>query len=161
MRTARLFLHQQAAAAEDGVNGALARAFDAEQAFTATVASLAPARQSGERLMPGAVYVLVASMAGSIVARNRGLVLRAAAPLAFGVAAAWAVLPVTAANVAALLWTYEQRVPALAGAHVRAREGVQKGVWFARVHAELAKRKVEETVRDARETVEGWVRKGN
>ena len=71
------------------VNAALERAFGLERAFTTTVASLAPPRESGERLLPGLCYVLVASMAGSIVARNRRLwVVRAAAPLALGLAAA-------------------------------------------------------------------------
>src|SRR6185295_2939524 len=115
-----------------------------EHSFTSTVASLAPPRESGERLMPGLVYVLVAGMAGSIVARNRGVVLRASAPLALGVAAAWTVLPVTMNNVSGLLWSYEERFPAVAAAHVRAREGVEKGVSFARVHGEVATQRVTE-----------------
>ncbi|KAK3300925.1 apolipo protein O-domain-containing protein [Chaetomium fimeti] len=160
IRQARLFVYEQACVAEDAVNGAMARAFAAERSFTSTVASLAPARESGERLMPGAIYVLVAGMAGSIVARNRNVLLRGAAPLALGLGAAWVVLPVTMGNVGALAWEYEKRVPAVADAHLRAREGVEQGVHMARVHAELAQRKVHEGVRDAREVLEGWVRKG-
>lgn len=138
----------------------MARAFSLEQSFTATVASLAPPRESGERLMPGLVYVLVAGMAGSIVARNRNVLLRAAAPLALGVGAARVVLPITTGNVSALLWTYEQRFPAVAEAHVRTRQGIEKGISFARVHGEVAKARVAETVGDVREAMEGWVRKG-
>lgn len=160
IRHARLFAYAQACAAEDAVNGAMSRAFALEHAFTSTVASLAPPRESGEKLMPGLIYVLVAGMAGSIVARNRNVLLRGAAPLAFGLGAAWAVLPVTMRNVGGLVWEYEKRVPALADAHVRTREGVERGVYMARVHAELAQRKVYEGVRDAREAMEGWVRKG-
>lgn len=157
---ARLFLHGQASRAEDGVNAAMDRAFDLERSFTGTVASLAPPRESGERLVPGLVYVLVAAMAGTVVSRRRGVVVRAAAPLALGLGAAWVVLPVTMGNVSELAWRYEQRFPAVADAHKRAREGVETGVRFAKVHADLAVRKVDETVVDARETVEGWVRKG-
>ena len=157
---ARLFAYAQACVAEDAVNSAMARAFALEHAFTSTIASLAPPRESGEKLMPGLIYVLVAGMAGSIVARNRNVLLRGAAPLALGLGAAWAVIPVTMGNVGGLVWEYEKKVPALAEAHVKTREGVERGVYMAKVHAELAQRKVYEGVRDARELMEGWVRKG-
>lgn len=111
-------------------------------------------------MLPGAVYVAVAAMAGSVAARGRGPLTRGLAPLALGYAAAVVVLPVTLGNVAALVREYEQRVPALAAADARARDGWQSGVRFARAHAELGRAKVEDTVRDAREMVEGWVRKG-
>ncbi|KAK3341443.1 apolipo protein O-domain-containing protein [Lasiosphaeria hispida] len=160
IRLGRLFLYKQAATAEDAVNSTMARAFSLEHSFTSTIASLAPPRESGERLMPGFIYVLVAGMAGSIVARNRGMLLRASAPLALGIGAAWVVLPVTMTNVSGLAWKYEQRFPAVAEAHINAREGIAKGVSFAKVHGEVATRRVTEAVADARETVEGWVRKG-
>ncbi|KAI0022261.1 apolipo protein O-domain-containing protein [Xylariomycetidae sp. FL0641] len=157
---ARLFLHRYAAAAEDAVNGAVDRAFDLEQSFTATVASLAPPRESGEQVMPGLVYVLVAGMAGSIVARNRGLVLRAAAPLALGVGAGWLVLPLTMRNVSDLLWTYEQRFPAVADGHLRTREALRQAFHTAKAHADISKSYVDEKVGGARDIMEDWVKKG-
>ncbi|KAK8150322.1 hypothetical protein G3M48_002892 [Beauveria asiatica] len=157
---ARLALYRTAVVAEDKVNEAMDRAFGLEQSFTRTLASLAPSRESGEKLMPGAIYVLVAAMAGSIVTRNRNVLLRATMPLAFGVGAGWAVLPVTMRNVADLAWTYEQRVPAVRDAHLQIREGLEKTTSFARVHARLGVRLVDEKVTDAREIVEGWVRQG-
>ncbi|KAK0733411.1 apolipo protein O-domain-containing protein [Lasiosphaeria miniovina] len=160
VRRGRLFLHAQTCAAEDAVNQAMSRAFDLEQSFTSTIASLAPPRESGEKLMPGLIYVLVAGMAGSIVARNRNVVVRAALPLALGLGAARLAIPLTAANVGELAWQYERRFPAVADAHVRAREGVEQGIAFVRVHANLASRKLTEAVTEARETVESWVRKG-
>ncbi|SPQ18679.1 e82b7a9a-8b12-4545-82fb-b87e73c2e816 [Thermothielavioides terrestris] len=160
IRRARLFLYAQACVAEDAVNGTMARVFALEQSFTSTVASLAPPRESGEKLMPGLIYVLVAGMAGSIVARNRNVLLRGAAPLAFGLGAAWTVLPVTMANVGALAWEYEKRFPAVADAHLRTREGIERGVYMARLHADIAQNKVHESVREAREALEEWVRKG-
>ena len=138
----------------------MARAFDLEQSFTSTVASLAPPRESGERLMPGAIYVLVAAMAGSILTRRSNIVFRAAAPLALGVGAGWVVLPLTMRNVADLAWRAEQRFPAVAHAHLSAREGVEKGVGFAKVHAQVGRQYVEDKVQAARGTVEDWVRKG-
>ncbi|EAA35355.1 hypothetical protein GE21DRAFT_375 [Neurospora crassa] len=160
IRRARLFLYKQACVAEDAVNAGMSRAFDLEHSFTSTVAGLAPPRESGERLMPGLIYVLVSGMAGSIVARNRNVVLRGATPLAFGLGAAWVVLPVTMNNVSSLVWKYEQKFPAVADAHIRTREGIEKGIYMAKVHAEIAQHKVDEAVTSVRETVEGWVRKG-
>lgn len=157
---ARMALYRAAVAAEDRVNQTMDSALDLEQSFTGTLASLAPPRDSGEKLMPGAVYVLVAAMAGSIVARNRGLVVRASLPLALGVAAGWAVVPVTMRNVSDLAWRYEQRLPAVARAHLRLRDGLHTGVGFARVHGQLGVRYVDDKVTAAREAVEGWVRQG-
>ena len=159
---ARLFLHAQAVRAEDGVNGALERAFGLERTFTSTVASLAPPRESGERLLPGLCYVLVASMAGSIVARNRGFLLRASAPLALGLGAGYLALPVTMRNVGDLLWRFEvERLPpAVSEAHLAARDGLQRSYSFAAVHARLGRSYVDDKVRAARDVVEDWVKQG-
>ncbi|KAH8890934.1 hypothetical protein GQ53DRAFT_163485 [Thozetella sp. PMI_491] len=157
---ARLFLYKQACVAEDAVNSGMDKAFSLEQSFTSTLASLAPPRESGERLMPGLIYVLVAAMAGSIVTRNRNILLRGSVPVALGVGAAWAVIPVTMTNVSELLWKYEQKFPVVAEAHIRARESIQQGWSMAKVHTEVAGRTVNEKVGEARDTVEGWVRKG-
>jgi organizing structure protein 2 len=110
--------------------------------------------------MPGAIYVLVASMAGSIISRNRNILLRAATPLALGIGAGWVVLPITMRNVSDLAWKYEQRVPAIAETHLKIREGLKQGVSFAKVHGEVGARLVDEKVTDAREAVEGWVKQG-
>ncbi|KAI1279127.1 apolipo protein O-domain-containing protein [Xylaria sp. FL0933] len=157
---ARLFLYKQAVTAEDGVNAAIDRAFNLEQSFTSTIASLAPPRESGEELMPGLVYVLVASMTGSIMARNRNILIRASLPLALGIGAGWVVIPVTMGNVADLLWTYEKRFPAIADTHVRTREGIQHAWYMTKVHAQLGKNYVDDKVSDARDIVEDWVKKG-
>ncbi|KAF4123526.1 mitochondrial organizing structure protein 2 [Geosmithia morbida] len=157
---ARLFLHKYVAAAEDRVNEMVDSAFSLERSFTGTLASLAPPRDSGEKLMPGSIYVIVAAMAGSIVTRNRNILLRATAPLALGVGAAWTVLPITMRNVSDLAWEYEKRVPAVADAHIQTREGIEKAISFAKVHKEVGLRLVNDKVTEARETVEGWVRQG-
>ncbi|OTB07535.1 hypothetical protein M426DRAFT_317838 [Hypoxylon sp. CI-4A] len=157
---ARLFLYRYATATEDAVNGAIDSAFHLERSFTETVASLAPARETGEKLMPGLVYVLVASMAGSIMTRNRNILLRASVPLAFGVGAGWLLIPVTMTNVSELLWSYERRFPAVANAHLQTRQGIQDAWKFTRVHVDVSKNYVDEKVSDARDIVEGWVRKG-
>jgi len=148
------------AAAEDKVNEIMDSALHLEESFTSTIASLAPSPQSGEKLMPGTLYVLVAAMTGSIVSRNRNIVLRAAVPLAVGIGAGWVVLPVTMRNVSDLLWKYEQRFPAVADGHLRTREGIEKAWRMARIHTQQAVNIVDDKVSSGREAVEGWVKKG-
>lgn len=134
--------------------------FDLERSFTETVASLAPSRASGERLLPGAVYVLVAAMAGSIVTRRSNILLRATVPLAFGVTVGWTLLPVTMRNVADLAWVYEQRVPAVAQAHLQTRAALERSLNFAKTHAEVSKSFADDKVHQVREKVEDWVKQG-
>ena len=157
---ARIFLHAHVAAAENKVNDIIDSAFHLEHSFTSTVASLAPAPQTGEKLMPGSLYVLVAAMTGSIVSRNRNIVLRAAVPFAVGIGAGWIVLPNTMRNVSDLLWKYEQRFPAVADGHLRTRAGFEKAWHMARVHTRQAVNVVDDKVSSSREAVEGWVGKG-
>ncbi|KAM0559689.1 hypothetical protein ACHAPJ_004213 [Fusarium lateritium] len=156
----RLALYKYAVAAENKVNETMDSAFDLEQSFTSTIASLAPSRESGEQLMPGAIYVLVAAMAGSIITRNRSIILRASLPLALGIGAGWTVLPVTMRNISDLTWKYEQRFPVIAESHIRLRESLVNSVSFAKAHSQVGVRYVDEKVTDAREIVEGWVQKG-
>ncbi len=156
----RLFLYGHVAAAENKVNELMDSALHLEDSFTSTVASLAPSPQSGEKLMPGTLYVLVAAMTGSIVSRNRNILLRAAVPLAVGIGAGWVVLPVTMRNVSDLLWKYEQRFPAVADGHIRTREGIQKTWRMATIHSQQAVNIVGEKFSDGREAVEDWVKKG-
>ncbi|KAL7935043.1 apolipo protein O domain-containing protein [Trichoderma chlorosporum] len=157
---ARLVLYDIAVAAENKVNQTMDSAFDLEQSFTRTIASLAPPRESGEKLMPGAIYVLVAAMAGSILTRNRNVVLRATLPVALGVGAGWTVLPITMRNASDLAWKYEQKFPVVAESHIRLREGIQKSIHFAKVHREVGVQYVDDKVTNVREAVENWVAQG-
>lgn len=158
--TARIFLHGYVSAAEDKLNEAIDSALDLEQSFTRTIASLAPAPHTGEKLMPGSIYVLVAAMAGSIVSRRRNAVLRGLVPAAVGLGAAWILLPVTMTNVSALLWKYEEKFPVIADSHMRTRESVQR-VWYTgKAHSGMAVQMLDDKIKETKEAVEDWVRKG-
>jgi MICOS complex subunit MIC26 len=157
---ARNWLYGYAVSAEDSVNKTMDSVFHLEKSFTETIASLAPPKESGEKLMPGVIYVLVAAMAGSIVTRNRTIFLRATAPLALGIGAANYVLPNTTHNIADLAWKYEQRFPALAEAHTNAYNRTEKFFSTAKAHTQMSVQIVDDKVTDAREAIEGWVRKG-
>ncbi|KAL4922887.1 apolipo protein O-domain-containing protein [Aspergillus aurantiobrunneus] len=161
VRQARLFLYQQSRAAEVCFNDILSRALHVENAFTNTIASLAPSPESGEKLLPGGIYVVVAAMAGSIVARNRGRFLRGTTPLAFGTIAAWSLLPVTMRNVSDLVWEYEKRVPVVADQHLYLRERAEH-IWTTGVaHSSMARVTMEEKIGDARKKLEEVVSKGH
>lgn len=110
--------------------------------------------------MPGALYVLVAAMAGSIVSRNRNVLLRATVPFAVGLGAAWVVLPVTMGNVSELVWRYEEMAPVVAINHLRIRGAVEEGWRQVRVRGEEGRKWSDERVREGREVVERWIRKG-
>jgi len=156
----RLFLHKYAAQTEDATNNLLTKAFNMEQSFTSTIASLAPPKSSTERVMPGGLYVLVAAMGSSILVRNRNILLRATFPLAVGVAAGWYVLPVTMRNVSDLAWTYEQKFPVVADTHLRVRERVTRFVETGIAHSKMGVGMLEDKVGATREGLEDWVKKG-
>ncbi|KAI9673946.1 MAG: hypothetical protein M1817_002152 [Caeruleum heppii] len=160
VRRARLFLHAHAAAGEEKLNSVLTSFFHLENSFTSTVASLAPPPASDERLMPGMIYVLVAGLTGSIISRNRNILLRATVPVALGVGAGWVVIPLTMRNVSDLLWTYEERVPVISENHLRVRGAVQEMMRAAKARKDDTLRFVDEKVQDGRTSMEDWVKKG-
>ena len=132
-----------------------------ENAFTNTVASLAPSPESGERLTPGGIYVVVAAMAGSIVSRNRGIFLRTLSPLAFGTVAAYTLLPVTMKNVGDLAWEYEKRYPAVAEQHIALRERAEH-IWYTGIaHSAMGRQMMEEKIGETRKKLEELVSKGH
>jgi MICOS complex subunit MIC26 len=131
-----------------------------ETSFTNTIASLAPAPETGEQLLPGAIYVLVATMTGSIITRNRGLLLRATFPLAVGITAGWMLIPVTMRNVADLSWEYETKVPFISNTHAQIG-GFTKEAWRqTKAHAKLVTSWAGEKAVAGRVKVESWVQEG-
>jgi organizing structure protein 2 len=153
-------LYNQAVRGEKAVDTALTQTLRLEHSFTSTVRSLAPPRQSGEKIFPGALYVLVASMAGSIVTRNRNILLRASVPVAVGIAAANLVLPITSKNVGDLIWTYEEKYPVLADTHLRARNRIAEFVETGKAHAGMGLGMVEGKLNETKDGLEDWVKKG-
>lgn len=99
-------------------------------------------------------------MAGSILSRNRNILVRFATPLATGVTAAHYVIPVTTRNVGDLVWRYEERFPVVADNHLRVRESVSRFVETGKAHSQMGLAMAEERVQGVREAVEEWVKKG-
>ena len=136
------------------------RAFAVEKDFTQTVASLAPPASSNEAVVPGVIYVLVATLAGSIVTRNRGIILRTTVPLAFGTTAAYAALPITTRNVGNLYNEYESKYPEVQRLHKQMNEQ-SRYVWeTGKAHTAMTIQRGENLLDEARRKMEEWVRQG-
>ena len=110
--------------------------------------------------MPGALYVLVSAMAGSIVVRNRNILLRATAPVALGLTAGWVLIPHTMRNVGDLVWQFEEKAPVIALNHLRVSGAAEEGYRQIRQRSKSLGEWADERVSNGREAVEGWVRKG-
>jgi MICOS complex subunit MIC26 len=160
IKVLRLHLYNGSLATENAFNDLLTYAFRQETRLADTIASLAPSPQTGEKLLPGAIYVLVATLAGSIVTRNRNILLRATVPLGVGIAAGWALIPVTMRNVGDLVWEYEKEVPVIADSHLAIRDAALQA-WKATVReTKGVAEKVDSATDRGRQALEGWVEKG-
>ncbi|KAL1587265.1 hypothetical protein WHR41_04330 [Cladosporium halotolerans] len=156
----RLFLHGYAAATEQAINNGMSRALSAEHDVASTIRSLAPPAESNEKLLPGGIYVLVAAMAGSIVARNRNIFVRFVTPILTGVTTAHYVVPRTTENVGNLVWRWEEKYPVVRDNHLRVTESVRHFVETGKAHSQMGLAMAEEKVQGVRESVQDWVRKG-
>ena len=159
LKHTRVFLHGYVVRLENGVNNAMTNFLKLESDFTSTIASLAPPKESNERLLPGGIYVLVAAMAGSIITRNRNILLRATVPIGAGIGAGYAVLPITTRNVGDLVWKYEERYPVIRDNHLRVRQGISHFVETGKAHSQMGLAMAEERVQGVQQTVEDWVKK--
>ncbi|KAI9670327.1 MAG: hypothetical protein M1831_006541 [Alyxoria varia] len=160
IRSFRLTLYDYSTRAETSLNTLMSRALNLENDFTTTVASLAPPPSANEPLLPGITYVLVASLAGSIVARNRGVLLRAATPLGFGIAAAYAALPITVGNIEALEKRWEEKYPELRERHQRFTDR-RREIWeTGKEHSKASLQMAEGWIEKEKKKIEDWVRKG-
>ncbi|KAL9055015.1 MAG: hypothetical protein Q9162_003780 [Coniocarpon cinnabarinum] len=160
IRHARLALYNHALTAEKSLNQFMKSAFALERDFTQTVASLAPPETSNENVVPGVIYILVATLAGSIVTRSRGIVLRTTVPIAFGTTAAYAALPVTMGNVESLYRRYESRYPEVQRMHRRMNEQASYVFETGKAHSAMTISRGEEFLGEARRKMEEWVRQG-
>ncbi|KAF2234707.1 hypothetical protein EV356DRAFT_532508 [Viridothelium virens] len=160
VKRTRLFLHRYAVSTEDSLNSLLTSAFKLENSFTQTIASLAPPRESKEQLLPGAIYVLVSAMAGSIITRRSNILLRFFVPVAAGITAGNFFIPITTRNVGQLIWRYEERFPVVADTHRRVQERTERFWETGKAHSAMTLAMAQDKVKEGRDAVEDWVKKG-
>jgi len=92
-----------------------------------TVTTLAGLKGADEDMLPSTIYVLIAGLGGSIVARKHNILFRATFPWLFGGAAFAYFLPQTWSNVRQLAWKYEQeQVPTLAKKHTETVDNISQ-----------------------------------
>jgi molecular chaperone DnaK (HSP70) len=96
-----------------------------------------------EEVFPNLFYVGVAALAGTIIARNRNIVLRFLTSSTLAVGASYYLLPKTTHNVAVQLERLESRYPQLQAAHQTVRDTVCD-----------ARKQVDETVSQLRGAVD-------
>ncbi|KAI8074172.1 apolipo protein O-domain-containing protein [Gongronella butleri] len=77
-----------------------------------------------EEVLPNAVYIGVAALAGTIIARNRNIVLRFLTSTAMAVGTSYYLLPKTTHNLAVQLEKLERKYPELAKAHDSVNDAV-------------------------------------
>ncbi|ORZ25452.1 apolipo protein O-domain-containing protein [Absidia repens] len=77
-----------------------------------------------EDILPNAVYIGVAALAGTIIARNRNIVLRFLTSTAMATGASFYLLPKTTHNLGVQLEKLERKYPELGKAHATANEAV-------------------------------------
>ncbi|CAJ0908299.1 2572_t:CDS:2 [Entrophospora sp. SA101] len=70
-----------------------------------------------EKLMPNVLYIAVAGLAGTIVARNSNILVRIISPLLFTVSSSYYFLPKTSRNIASKLQEYEKGYPEVIKIH--------------------------------------------
>lgn len=158
--TARRFINVHYRLACERFDEAFTKYLSYEHSVTRTVAGLAPPKDSPEKVLPGSIYVAIATMAAGIVTRRRLWPVRAVTPLLVGVGAAWYFVPETARNVGDLLWEWEQKVPQVAQTHQEVRDSAEEA-WRKTYETTVqTRRKFDETVSSVRKSAEDLVRRG-
>lgn len=137
--------------ADMAARAAVDKVVSAERAIERTVKSLAPQH---ERLIPGAIYVAVIGLSGSIVARNRALPIRFLTPLALFALSARLILPETYGKVGNLVYTWEAHLPPVRKAHDETRERIAAGLWKAGEVVEDAEHLLDGAVQGSKEAFE-------
>lgn len=150
IQTGRTWLNENVEKGQEKVDSVFESYLAAEKSATSTIAAI---KEDDEDLMPGAVYVLISALSGSIAVRNRNILLRGVAPVVFGAAAFKYFLPQAYENTGKLIWRFEQKAPALANAHTQAQDQVNGLVNNVSTAISDSKHAVESGVQTARKFV--------
>lgn len=146
----RSWLYGKTVKGREQVDGALQKYLNVERSVTSTIGEI---KSDTEDILPGGIYVLVSTLSGSILVRNRNFLVRGLAPVVFGVAAFRYFLPQTYDNTGKLIWGFEQKAPAVAEAHINAQKQVDGLVQDVNTAVHDSKSSLESSVRSARKFV--------
>lgn len=147
---ARSWLYGKTEIARTQIDSGLQKYLNVERSITSTVNEI---RSDKEDILPGGIYVLVSTLSGSIIARNRNFLIRGISPVVFGVVAFRFFLPETYSNTGKLIWKFEQKVPEIAEAHTSAHEHVDGLVKDVNTAVSDSKAALTDSVHSARKFV--------
>lgn len=155
-RSVRELLFGAYTSTQEYLNDGKAKVYEAERKVTGTMSALHNKR---EDLLPNSIYIVIAGLSGTILARQRGIIARTVLPVAFGLASFKYFLPETFGNTMGFAWKVEQRtVPELANGQVMALEKAGDLVHLMEQTAKSGQEKVHagvETLRRKISTVTG------
>ena len=146
----RTWLYGKAEQGQQKADNAFEKYLNVEKNVTSTIAEI---KSDEEDLLPGSIYVLVSTLSGSILARNRNVLVRGIAPILFGTVAFRYFLPQTYENTGKLIWRFEQKAPALAEAHTKTQQQVDGLVNDVNSAVNSGKQALESGVHSARQFV--------
>ncbi|ANB10919.1 Mic26p [Sugiyamaella lignohabitans] len=150
IEVARKWVYEQSQTVQAKVDDSFQTYLQAERSVTSTVSNL---KDENEDILPGGIYILIGALSGSIFARRRGFVLRTVTPVIFGLGAFSYFLPKTFNNTRALVWSFEQKSPAIADTHIQIQNQVESLAESAKSAAEQSQSSLESGVHSVRQFV--------
>lgn len=146
----RSWLYGKTELGKQKVDKAFEKYINAEKSVTSLFSEI---KSEKEDILPGGIYVLVSTLSGSILARNRSFLVRGFMPVVFGAAAFRYFLPQTCNNTGKLIWRFEQKAPAIAEAHVKTQQHVDGLVNGVSSAVSYGKKSLESSVSSIRKFV--------
>lgn len=137
--------------ADMAAKAAVDKVISAEHSVERTIKRLKPKE---ERLLPGAIYVAVIGLSGSIISRNRALPIRFLTPLLLFTVSSTLILPETSRNVGNLIYEWESKVPQVKEFHDVTRTKVVAGLWKAGEAVEDAEHLIDGAVQGSKDVFE-------
>lgn len=154
VRTARLYLAKVASFAQVHLDVGMQKYLEAESTVTRTVSEL---KSENEPVLPGAIYILVATLSTNIALRKKNVLLRGIlGPAAVGTAAFAYFLPETFKNFGNLIWKFEVMIPSVADAHLKTRAVVSDAYTSALQAKTDTRAALDGSVKFTRKTIKNW-----
>lgn len=127
IRVGRLFLLEGLSRGETAFSGAASSIVSAEESISAHVAQLKG--ETEEPLLPGMAYAIVAGMFGTVVTRQRGIMLRTIVPVACFIGAGYYFSPQFVTNIGRETYAFEKKhMPQLADAQDQLIQNTRQGM---------------------------------
>lgn len=133
------------------VNSGYVKYCEKERLITTTASSL---HSKSEDLLPNSIYIVVATLSGNIIARQRGIVSKVFFPVTLGIASFKYFLPQTFSNSTQFVWNLEQRfLPQLAQTQKASLEGADKLIHKIEETSDASQKSVSNSIQSLRKSI--------